>query len=200
MSKGRTGTIHSDSSSEDVQSINKRFSSAGNVAAPFTEKHRLLKMRLGPLRRIQKDLERRLGASTPELPSAMETNVHEQSSGMRSLQEFGVHSTNGWKTALDRFRPDRGHGPRGGSGSLKRGRNTEVGEINEVIFGCSQDIKAIWNDPILRSVLGKRKAQIEESPGLWVTFAFCISATLTNFTQLPQRCRSNCITELPADR
>jgi guanine nucleotide-binding protein alpha-1 subunit len=171
MSKGRPDTPHSDSSSDDVhgpsRSHSGRSSVTGYVAAPFSENHRLLKMRLSPLRRIQKDLERRLGTSVSGPHSASETpseSPYEQSPGRRSLQEFCIHSTNGWKTALDRFRPDRD--PRMGAGPTKKGRNTEIDEITEVILGCSQDIKAIWHDPTLRSVLGERKLQMEESPGL----------------------------------
>jgi hypothetical protein len=129
-------------------------------ASPFTERHRLLKLRLGPLRRIQKDLERRLGAATIEIQSTTVTTAAPFYQ-KPVLQEFSINSSNGWKTALDRFRSLRP------SPSVpKRGWDAELEEITEVIASCADDMKAIWEDPTVRSLLDKRQVRLDEAPGL----------------------------------
>jgi guanine nucleotide-binding protein alpha-1 subunit len=143
-----------------------------SLPTQFSEKHRLLKLRLGPLRRIQKDLESRLGAAATELHSttvstAAPFDVSDLNviPGEPVVQEFSINSNNGWKTALDRFRPVRA-AAEASSVAQKRGWNAEATEIAEVIAGCAEDMKAMWEDPMFRAVLSRRDARVEYSPGL----------------------------------
>lgn len=93
----------------------------------FTEHHRVLKLRLGPLRRVQKDLERRLGsgaeepvhsdlslAAAPFDDDGSDGSGYGHGGGMtidfaqvtlatRRPQEFYVHSRTGWKSALEKL-------------------------------------------------------------------------------------------------
>lgn len=135
----------------------------------FTEKHRLLKLRLGPLHRVQTDLERRLGAASTEVYSttASATPFDTPISNKRTPHEFCINSSNGWKTALDKFNPLR-NGPRPdiGPGSLRRGKDPEGDEITDVIAGCKDDMRAIWEDPVIKEMLGRRKSRVEDTPGL----------------------------------
>lgn len=135
----------------------------------FKEKHRVLQLRLGPLRRIQTELEQRLGAASKEPSFTNVTNAApfeetETTTGRRVLQEFSVNSTNGWKSALDKFRSIR---PKtdGPPGSLRRLKSKDD-ETAEVIAGCRDDMKAIWEDSVVRELLSRRKTRIEESAGL----------------------------------
>lgn len=159
-SYGTSGT--SDDSSED---------SYGNSKKPptlkFKEKHRVLQLRLGPLRRIQTDLEYRLGAASTEPHSTDVKNAAPfAATERRALQEFTINSNNGWKTALDKFRSMRASSrPDVAPGSLRKLKDKED-EISDVIAGCRDDMKALWEDTTIREMLGRRKSRVEDSPGL----------------------------------
>ncbi|OCH86520.1 G-alpha-domain-containing protein [Obba rivulosa] len=75
-------------------------------APPLTDAHRLLLLRLAPLRRVQRDLEQRLGAGSTE-------PVEQYSGGAapwvragagRRPREFFVTSRSGWRSALNRVK------------------------------------------------------------------------------------------------
>ena len=123
-------------------------------SAQLTDKHRLLKLRLGPLRRVEADLMRQLGAGTEEVvgegigAGVIGEGLKRACSRSR---EFGVREL---KDALYRSRQNttRGEG--------------QPDEATEIIASCREDIKALWTDDVVRRVLEKRKVRVEESAGL----------------------------------
>lgn len=148
----------------------------------FTEKHKLLKLKLAPLRKVQADLEKRLGSGAEE-PTPFEggsgTNTtaapFDQSpyntgyaapSSPTRRQEFYVRSSTGWKSALEKLRPAR---PSTSSSrdSMEgaRGRR-EAEETSQIIAGCREDMKALWEDKVVREMLTRRKVRLEEGGGL----------------------------------
>lgn len=147
-----------------------------NTRFLFTEKHRLLQMRLKPLRRVQRDLEQLLGAPSfveaddlrgPATPFAnMEGSSSTTSSTVSSRKrmsqshEFVVRSRNGWKGAL-KLGAGEEEEKKG-----KRGRDERSEETMGVISGCGEDIRALWADPIVQEVLTKRGVKMEDQPGL----------------------------------
>lgn len=71
---------------------------------PLNESHRALMLRLGPLRKVQRDLERCLGAaSTEEVHSGSGGAAPWNVGGWRP-REFAVTTRSGWKGALGRVR------------------------------------------------------------------------------------------------
>lgn len=138
----------------------------------FNEKHRLLKLRLTPIRGVQKDLERKLGSGAFEemgpdaLPapamssaaSVVESSVDIEgfSGTRRDPREFFIRSNNTWK---DRFRSRSNNGAT--AQELK-----EIEETAGLIAGCKDDMKAVWEDETVRLMLKKRKYRLEDSPGL----------------------------------
>jgi guanine nucleotide-binding protein alpha-1 subunit len=42
----------------------------------------------------------------------------------------------------------------------------EDDEIADVIAGCKDYMKELWEDPVVRALLDKRKSRLEDSPGL----------------------------------
>ncbi|KAL0576691.1 hypothetical protein V5O48_005290 [Marasmius crinis-equi] len=157
----------SDESSEDIHD--------SKPPLHFKEKHRLLKLRLGPLRRIQTDLERRLGSSAVEphftsvhTAAPFDNSTSPDTGSLRRPNEFYIHSNNGWKTALDKvktsIRPARADIA---SGSLRKMRSVDD-EISEVIAGCRDDMKAIWEDATIREMLARTKTRLEDSPGFFL--------------------------------
>ncbi|EIM79929.1 G-alpha-domain-containing protein [Stereum hirsutum FP-91666 SS1] len=153
-----------------------------NTRFLFTEKHRLLQMRLKPLRRVQRDLEQLLGAPSfveaddlrgPATPFASMEGSSPSSTvssrkRMSQSHEFVVRSRNGWKGALrlggDEDERERGERGKGG----KRGRDERSEETMGVISGCGEDIRALWADPIVQEVLAKRGVKMEDQPGFFL--------------------------------
>ena len=149
----------------------------------FTERHQLLKLRLAPLRGVQTDLERRLGAAAEE-PTSSTIAPHEAlplppaSGGAgaqagRRPQEFYVRSRDGWKSALERFRPRGAGGGGDGDGGGAAGVAARAAawartdaEVAEVLAGLGEDMKAVWEDGVVREMLKRRKVRMEEAPGL----------------------------------
>ncbi|KLO07523.1 G-alpha-domain-containing protein [Schizopora paradoxa] len=185
----------------------------------FDDKHRLLKLRLGPLRRVQRDLEVRLGAGAEEpipalagaamteaapfggsasalagpsssagaLPAAMSTlgsssaitgNVQANGSvtpyfvppSRRGPQEFYVRSSTGWKAALERLRP-AGSGRSSTEREREDAKNRserEAEETTRVIAECREDIGALWNDEVVKTMLARRRLRLEEGGGFFL--------------------------------
>lgn len=138
----------------------------------FKEKHRLLKMRLGPLTGVQSDLEQKLGAGATELYTSSGVTTaapFDMINNRRVLQEFSVNSSNGWKSALDKFRTMRYARPET-PGSVRKGKDRED-DVSDIIASCRDDIKAIWEDPTVKEMLGRRKVRIEDSAGFFLNDA-----------------------------
>lgn len=156
----------------------------------FTDKQRMLKARLAPLTNAQHSLEHKLGTASLD-PHSTEVDTaapFEQlaSPNRRALQEFSINSSNGWKSAFDRFRTNRNvptngrqdngnvyaNGNGNGNGSpidsnsvQKFLRDTEE-EIMDMIASCRDDIKELWEDDIVGEMLSRRKVRLEDAPGL----------------------------------
>ncbi|TFK34970.1 G-protein alpha subunit [Crucibulum laeve] len=153
------------------------------VDTPLTNHHQLLKLRLGPLRHIELDLRRRLGAGAEEdYGSSTDTSIgvlgtvtitRKALVSKCSGSEFGVRR---WKDALDNGRQPTGRGQvRVRSSEL--GHDTEPGggvgrlggdEATEVIASCREDMKTLWMDVAVRGVLKKRKMRLEDSAGFFL--------------------------------
>ena len=134
----------------------------------FTEQHRLLIKKLGPLTSVQKDLEHRLGTATAEINSTTVTIAapfEVSPTNRRALQEFSINSSNGWKSALSKFRPMRTQRPENEPGLTRRIQEAED-DIVEIIARCRDEIKSLWDDSIVREMLNRRKVRVEDSPGL----------------------------------
>lgn len=138
----------------------------------FKEKHKQLRIRLAPLQQVQRELEQQLGAASAEIYASLPTSAAPfeatNPSGRRAPAEFSINSSNGWKSALDKFRKGPGIRPEASNGTNKVSKDVEE-EIAEIIANCREDIKSLWDDPIIKEVLSRRKARIEDAPGLYVS-------------------------------
>jgi hypothetical protein len=143
-----------------------------DVSSQLPGTHRLLRNRLGPLRQVQKDLEIILGSASSE-PVDLSSTVaytsvapfldHDHPSEHPDHPEFCIRSSCGWKSALDRVRR-ASHSP----GDIDRSKTSlkQADEASEAIRSCRDDIKAVWEDPMVRHLLVKHNVVLEESPGL----------------------------------
>lgn len=160
----------------------------------FSEKHRLLSERLAPLATVQDSLESNLGSASldPRTASAMgaapfddlDDGGGQQQQQQRPLQEFSINSSNGWKTALEKFRTLRSP-PTARTDSVTNNNNNDNNsssspvtvtsrrasvrhsedEIAEIIASCRDDIKSLWDDDIVEETLMRRKVRLEDRPG-----------------------------------
>lgn len=145
--------------------------SVADKPLPFSEYHRLLQLRLGPLRRVQADLEKRMSVNEDDVDtvtaSATPFVALEQAASAgrrRSLnlsfsREFFVRSRSGWKGAL-------GWAKGFSTGKPKKGRDRDGDDALDVLLGCKDDIIGLWQDPLIRKMLRRRQFDIEDAPGL----------------------------------
>ncbi|KAL0952601.1 hypothetical protein HGRIS_006856 [Hohenbuehelia grisea] len=214
-SKPSPSTSASASASASASSTSASKTPTGSSpgkALKFTEAHRVLRLRLSPLGRVQRELERRLGAGSMEPDSTSVTSaapfesawapqwsVHGngrpngslgtgtgtgagaggggEAGGRRALQEFSVNSNNGWKSALEKLKsgvPGMARGRRGSDssgGSNGRTKKDIDEEVTEVIAGCREDMRTLWEDRVVREMLARRKVRIEDAPGFFLNDA-----------------------------
>ncbi|KAL5495940.1 hypothetical protein ACEPAI_1404 [Sanghuangporus weigelae] len=128
----------------------------------FTEMHKLLKLRLAPLRRVQKDLECRLGSGAEEPTDAPPGTITEA-----APQEFYVRSSTGWKSTLEKLKSRNSTGSRDDS-HTREWREREAEETNAIIAGCRDDMRSLWLDPTIRQMLARRKLRLEDSAGFFL--------------------------------
>lgn len=119
----------------------------------FTDRHHLFQLRLAPLRRVEVDLKRRLGAGTDDVVvcEPLPANPFDYSShtSAYSRQEVVVRS---WKDALE-------------SGGSKNNTESDM-EATTVLAGCKADMIALWEDECIQNMLKKRNMRLEDSGGL----------------------------------
>lgn len=126
-------------------------------AEKFTDGHRLLVMRLAPLRAVEAELKHRLGAGTESVRPAWLLPATpfdgEYPTLKRNLPEFAVRS---WKDVIDlqdEYRdPDSG--------------KKEYDSATLTMASCRDDMRALWDDKDVREALRRRKVILHDSAGL----------------------------------
>lgn len=159
---------------------------AAEPAPPLalTDKHALLRLRLAPLRQVENELRRLLGAASSEAGAAdgggmratpfdeaytagaqNGPSVRSRSSADRDLC---LRSNRSWKDALNARRVSAGSGP--GSRAVSPGpgsrEDPERDDATEVIAGCREDMRALWEDEVVREMLARQRMKLEDSAGL----------------------------------
>ncbi|KAG6833402.1 hypothetical protein H0H87_007387 [Tephrocybe sp. NHM501043] len=156
---------NSDDSTDEVQIVRRKAKALPPLR--FKEHHRALRLRLGPLARVQQDLERKLGEASMELHNTpVLIAAPFDLAPTKRRQEFSINSTNGWKTALHKFRPIRQARQELGE-DLRNAKDIED-DVAEVLDSCKDDIKALWDDSVVTEMLHRRKVRIEDSPGFFL--------------------------------
>lgn len=167
---------------DDTRSAQRPTSSASRSELPpvtLTDQHQLLRRRLGPLRRVEADLKRLLGAGTEEVMAsnsdASQMSASPFPGAVRGRQEFQV-GIRSWKDVIERAESPR---PRGGS-QLGHDAQSPSQDATEVIAGCRDDMKNLWADNVVKTVLRRRNVNLENAAGLYVDFLFSSHRVLMN--------------------
>ena len=140
------------------------------LSTPMTDKHHILMIRLGPLKRVEANLKRRLGAASVEETGSPICGVSEEAVDENSpiaiqkqSREFGVR---GWKDVLESWTKDS---------KLRRDDDQPVDDATEMIARCKEDMKALWTDQSVRDVLEKRQMKLQDSAALSVSQSVSLS-------------------------
>ncbi|KAF9237712.1 guanine nucleotide binding protein, alpha subunit [Melanogaster broomeanus] len=125
---------------------------------PLSDKHHRLRLRLRPLRGIESDLKRLLGAKfdeTYESPRETSPKV-----SPRTSSEFYVRSWD-WRSFLQASR---------NGDSLHRSMRQDLTshDITEVIAGCKDDIKGLWGDSAIQELIKVRRVRLEDSASFFL--------------------------------
>ncbi|KAF8635732.1 hypothetical protein AX15_000348 [Amanita polypyramis BW_CC] len=128
----------------------------------LTDWHEVLMIRLAPLRVIEVELKKRLGAGDyaqpirgplKATPFDEPSTLAEPNAGRRVI-EVSVRS---WQDILDP-----------GSYKLQNGLPVEQDCITATIAGCKDDMKSLWNDKMVRLALQRRKIRLPDSAGFFL--------------------------------
>ncbi len=152
----------------------------------FSEKHRFMHVRLGPLRSVQRDLMKLLGAGSEEpvpsgptypapfeypassyaTPSPSPRMDRSPSTSPRHPQEFFVRSSVGWRSALGKIGPVS---PKQSHSSYSNPLAKSVDDTTGIIAGCRDNMRSLWEDPVIKAILRKHGRKLEDEAGLRVS-------------------------------
>lgn len=178
-----TPSAHSPPDSPDSET-GPSFAAAPPLA--LTDKHALLRLRLAPLRQVENDLRRLLGAASSEAGAAegggMRATPFDEPYGAGSGMGVGMgadasvrsrrsaerdlclRSNRSWKDALQARRMSVGGGP--GARAVSPGPGGERDDATEVIAGCREDVRALWEDEVVQEMLARQRIRLADSAGL----------------------------------
>lgn len=130
----------------------------------FKDSHRALRLRLTPLRQLEADLRGLLGMPVEETgenasPLTPLTPSQVLPAPAKS-KEIAVRS---WKGALTGTGPRR---PARGGKMSTQARDEEADGVTDVLVVFREDIKALWEDPIIQRMLAKEGMKLAQQPGL----------------------------------
>ncbi|OBZ78476.1 Guanine nucleotide-binding protein alpha-4 subunit [Grifola frondosa] len=155
-----TNTPHSnydsDSSTHHPNAVDTKPHSAPSLQ--FTSHHSLLKLRLAPLRRVEADLKRRLGAATDEL--APDVSAFSPSVSASSTPEELMMATP--------FDSSYHKGPASEESAGSTDGHSTLDNATEVMAGCKDDMRELWGDPVIKDMLRRRKIRMEDSAGFFL--------------------------------
>ena len=172
----------------------------------LTEKHALLRLRLAPLRQVENDLRRLLGAASSEAGAAdgggmratpfdepylsgggggygagfgpgVGEGAGEGAASVRSRRsadrDLCLRSNRSWKDALHARRTSVASSAKPGSRAVSPGPGLggpgaagERDDATEVIAGCREDVRALWEDGVVQEMLARQRIRLADSAGL----------------------------------
>ncbi|KAJ7599076.1 guanine nucleotide binding protein, alpha subunit [Mycena floridula] len=134
-----------------LPSKNISNSSSSVLSVALSDNHRLLRLQLVPLQRVETELRRLLGPGTEEVT---ESSLAAEAKGNRKLRGSLEMPLQSWKNMV-------------GAHSSQETARISV-EATEVLAGCCEYMKALWADKAVRMTLRKRKVNMQDSAGFFL--------------------------------
>jgi guanine nucleotide-binding protein subunit alpha len=133
-----------------------------DVVYNFSDKHKVLQLRLQPLSRVQRDLEKYLGSAALEpdqVPTTDNITFPDSDGGIaRRNTEFYVSVNSSWKARL--------LGKEDSKKTADKKHAQGLHDATEILYRCGPDIKQLWTDDVVQQVLTETEAQLKHSSGL----------------------------------
>ncbi|KAJ7628582.1 heterotrimeric G protein alpha subunit [Roridomyces roridus] len=134
----------------------RRFSDS--AADVFTDNHRLLMIRLAPLRGVEMDLKRRLGAGAepvhPSLPMA--ATPFDDPAPLPSPKRHNEFFVRSWTDAID------------SNNSQGSPEYADLDSSTITFMTCKDDMQALWQDPAVQLSLDRRKVRLADTAGFFL--------------------------------
>ncbi|KZP15914.1 G-alpha-domain-containing protein [Athelia psychrophila] len=127
---------------------------------PLTEEHLLLKMRLSPLSQVEASLVRQLTLSVPSDYDAPSSSKEPKG----PEKEMYVSSSGQWKHIFSKLVNDTRN-------SFESQDIIDWNNPNDpgvILHACADDMKKLWQDPIIQQLLRVQKLRIEEVAGFFL--------------------------------
>ncbi|KAF8208341.1 heterotrimeric G protein alpha subunit [Mycena galopus ATCC 62051] len=142
------GTFEGDD--DEIEVVHRHRDSTSSGADAFTDKHRMLLIRLAPLRGLEADLKRRLGAGAePVHPSApMYATPFDEPAPVPSPKRSPEFFVRSWTDAIE---PTLDHD----SSTI-------------TLMTCKEDMQALWADPAVQLALERRKVRLADTAGFFL--------------------------------
>ncbi|KAG7095787.1 hypothetical protein E1B28_006488 [Marasmius oreades] len=130
----------------------------------FGDRHHLLMIRLAPLRTVEADLQRALGACTeplrrialPQAATPFDTPV-QRGLTKRSMGEFSVRC---WRDVVH---------PEGREMAGKTARAlADLDTATTTMAACKDDMRALWQDKVVQNAVSKRRIRLPDSAGFFL--------------------------------
>lgn len=149
---------------QSTTSPDGRTKSDASPHPTLTPEHLKLRMRLLPLQGVEEALLRKMShaGSTEfeptQLPSFTENDPH------RRRKEPAVHSSSQWKVAFGRLL----------NVTRTSFSDDSIIDFNDpedpgvILNACSEDMRTLWNDPVVQELLQSMKIRMEDMAGLYV--------------------------------
>ncbi|CAK5278367.1 unnamed protein product [Mycena citricolor] len=134
---------------DDDDSESRR--SSYSVAESFTDKHRLLMIRLAPLRGVEADLKRRLGAGADLAPSMspMYATPFDEPGPLPSPKRRFEFSVRSWTDAI-------------------QDGTADVESCTIAMMSCNEDMQTLWGDSAVQALLERRKVRLADGAGFFL--------------------------------
>lgn len=131
---------------------------------------RELRLRLSPLLQIEESLMKDMGVpdefGNASIPRSASPRAQNNPGGDGSQPEYFVRPNSGWKSKLLLTSLRRQATP-SETPSVSPGIDvTDRGDPGHILVACGQDVKTLWNDTFIQSVLIKRRLRLEDEGGL----------------------------------
>jgi guanine nucleotide-binding protein alpha-1 subunit len=148
--------MNGETTAEDEPGSSSTSNNPPSLPFAFTDKHKLLLIRLAPLLHVEAELKRRLGASSEPISTALMTATPFDVPDVENVQrkKFSDFYVRSWKAVLE---PDaRASYPRGSASDLPLG----------TLAGCKDDMKTLWKDKTVKEIIKKRRIRLIDSAHL----------------------------------